>query len=115
MNLSAFGVESDDYPSITATLDFEQHTGHCVRTYYNPAYPNSSYELTANELSQIQQLLQRADLKKLKPSYTTTRTDQPSSITVIQTRTHTFTIKDYGLDGDYPLSELYDLVYKLEY
>jgi hypothetical protein len=115
MRLSAFGVESDTYPSIAATLNFKHHTSRCERSYYNPAYPSSTYQLSTEEMRKVQQLLQQANLAKLKPNYSTTRTDQPTSTIVICTTSQTFTIKDYGLEGDAPLSEIYHLVYKLEH
>jgi hypothetical protein len=115
MNLSAMGVESDTYPSIAATLDFKQHTNHCERSYFDPAYPSSTYHLSAAELDSVRLLLQQADLAKLKGSYSINRTDQPTSTIVIRTASRTFTIKDYGLEGAVPLPQLYRLVYKLEY
>jgi len=116
MHLSAMGVESDTYPSITATLDFAQHTSHCERSYFDPAYPGSTYHLSAGGLDSVQRLLQHADLAKLKDRYSVgNRTDQPTSTTVIRTASRTFTINDYGLEGAAPLPTLYRLVYKLEY
>ena len=116
MNLSAFGVESDTYPSIAATLNFEQHASYCKRSYYNPAYPTSTYHLSAEEMSQVKSLLQQANLAKLKPYYSiSTRSDQPTSTILIRTSSQLFTIKDYGLEGEAPLPEIYRIVYKLEY
>ncbi|RZJ93161.1 MAG: hypothetical protein EOO60_05625 [Hymenobacter sp.] len=116
MHLSAVGVESDTYPSITATLDFAQHTSRCERSYFDPAYPGSTYHLSTGELDSIQRLLQHADLEGLKHQYSVSnRTDQPTSTTVIRTASRTFTIEDYGLEGEAPLPKLYRLVYKLEY
>jgi hypothetical protein len=116
MHLSAVGVESDTYPSITATLNFAQHTSHCERSYFDPVYPGSTYHLSAGELDSVQRLLQHTDLKELKHRYSVNnRTDQPTSTTVICTTSRTFTVEDYGLEGAAPLPKLYRLVYKLEY
>ena len=117
MNLSAIGVESDTYPSIAVTLDFERHTSRCERSYFDPAYPGSTYHLSSEELDSVQLILQQADLKKLKaPQYGVgSRSDQPTSTTVIRTASRTFAIEDYGLEGTAPLPKLYQLVYKLEY
>lgn len=115
MHLSAMGVESDTYPSIRATLDFAHHTSHCERSYFDPAYPGSTYHLSAGALDSAQRLLQNANLEGLKDRYTVSRTDQPTSTTVIHTASRTFTVKDYGLEGAAPLPKLYRLVYKLEY
>ena len=48
----------------------------------------------------------------LKKEYKVTMPDQPSSTTVIYTTKQKFVIKDYGLEGEYPLQELYKIVYK---
>jgi hypothetical protein len=115
MHLDAVGVESDTYPSIAATLDFEHHTSQCKRLYFNPAYPSSTYYLSAAELDSVHLVLQQADLEKLQATYSLSRTDQPTSTLVIRTVRRTFTIQDYGLEGAAPLPQLYQLVYKLEY
>lgn len=116
MHLSAVGVESDTYPSITATLDFTQHTSCCERSYFDPAYSGSTYHLSAGELDSVQRLLRHADLEGLKHRYfVSNRTDQPTSTTVIRTASRTFTIEDYGLEGAAPLPKLYQLVYQLAY
>lgn len=115
MHLSAFGVESDTYPSITATLDFSRHTSHCERSYFDPAYPGSTYQLSAEELARVQQVLQQTDLAKLKTNYSVGRQfDLPTSTIEIRTVHRTFVIKDYGLKGADPLPKLYRLVYKFE-
>ena len=112
MNLSAFGVEADDFPSINVMIDFAKDTSICVKSYYNPAYKGSTYSLTKNEMKSILELLKIADIEKLKKEYRVGKTDQPSSKTLIYTTKKTFIIEDYGLKGDYPLQELYKIVYK---
>ncbi len=112
MNLSAFGVESDDFPSIDAMIDFSKDTSICVKSFYNPANKGSTYSLTKNEMNSILKLMKIADLEKLKKEYKVGKTDQPSSKTKIYTTKKTFVIDDYGLEGDYPLQELYKIVYK---
>lgn len=112
MSLSAFGVESDSFPSIDVFIDFEKDSTNCVKTFYNPAYKGSTYTLTKSEMESIIELLKNSDLEKLKKSYTTNITDQPSSKTVIQTNKAKYTINDYGLKGGYPLQELYKIIYK---
>jgi len=113
MNLSAFGVESDDFPSIDALIDFSNDSSICKKSYYNPAFNPSTYKLSKTELKNVLQLLQASDLDKLKTDYKVARTDQPTSTTKIYTTQKTYVIKDYGLEGDYPLKELYKIVYKL--
>ena len=113
MNLSAFGVESDDFPSIYAYIDFVHDSSHCVKSYYNPKHKDSVYHLSRNEIENALNLLRNSDLRKLKDDYKINRTDQPTSTIVIYTDKQKFIIKDYGLAGDYPLQDLYKIVYKL--
>ena len=112
MSLSAFGVESDDFPSIDAVIDFSKDTSVCLKSYYNPTYKASTYSLSKTEMTDILNLLKISDLQKLKTEYKVSRTDQPSSKTVIYTTKTKYTISDYGLEGEYPLKELYKIVYK---
>lgn len=112
MNLSAFGVESDNFPTIAAYIDFVEDSSNCEKTYYNPAFKPSVYKLSGAELKQVLRLLNRADLSKLKKEYSVSKTDQPTSTTTIYVGQEAITIKDYGLEGDYPLKELYKIVYK---
>jgi hypothetical protein len=112
MNLSAFGVESDDFPSIDAVIDFSKDTSVCVKSYYNPANKGSTYSLTKTEMKGILDLLEISDVQKLKPEYKVSRTNQPNSTTTIYTSKTKYVIKDYGLKGEYPLKELYKIVYK---
>ena len=112
MNLSAFGVESDNFPSIAAYIDFKGDSGTCTRSYYDPSLKASVYYLSKNEIESVLGLLKNSDLKKLKDEYKIEKTDQPTSTTIIYTTKEKFTIKDYGLKGEYPLTELYRIVYK---
>jgi hypothetical protein len=50
MNLSAFGVESDGFPSIKATLDFEKQYGICKVSYDDPKFKDTTYSFTHVEL-----------------------------------------------------------------
>lgn len=111
MDLSAFGVESDDFPSIKAVIDFAHDTSRCYKSFYNPVYKGSTYSLTKSEMMSIKKLLKISDLENLKPEYKVSRTDQPTSITKILTTKKTFVFTDYGLEGASPLKELYRLVY----
>ena len=112
MNLSAFGVESDDFPSIEAVIDFSTDTSVCMKSFYNPANKGSTYSLTKSEMNSILKLLKIDDLEKLKKEYTVNKSDQPRSTTKIYTTKKTFVVDDYGLEGDYPLQDLYKIVYK---
>jgi hypothetical protein len=113
MHLSAYGVESDNFPSIEAFVDFTKGSSNCVKSYYNPAFKGSSYKLSNDEINKVLLLLQSSDLYKLKKEYKVNKTDQPTSTLTIYTNQQIFTIKDYGLEGDYPLQNLYKTIYKL--
>jgi|HubBroStandDraft_2_1064218.scaffolds.fasta_scaffold694478_1 hypothetical protein len=113
MHLSAYGVESDDFPFIDADIDFTTDSAWCRKSYYNPKYKDSIYTLDKHEIRNVLRILQNANLEKLKKEYKVLRTDQPTSTIIIFTQKQKFEIKDYGLEGDYPLQELYKIVYKL--
>ncbi len=113
MNLSAFGVEADNFPSIEVSIDFVSCSSKCTKSYYNPAFKPISYKLTVEEMRRISQLLNNFDLTKLKADYTVSKTDQPTSITIIYVGVRKFVIKDYGLVAPNPLEELYKITYKL--
>jgi len=114
MNLSAFGVESDDYPSIKVFIDLKTDSSNCQRTYYDPKHKDSTYTLNKNEIMAIKALLQNSDLGQLKSKYSVDKSDQPRSTTKIYADKKNFEIDDYGLVGDYPLQQLYKIVYKLD-
>lgn len=113
MFLSAFGVESDGFPSIDATIDFKHNSSVCKVYYDNPKFKNSTYSMTLQEIKEILSLFQNVRLDTLKKEYTHGPTDQPTSTTTIYTSTGNFIISDYGLQAEYPLNELYKIVYKL--
>ena len=113
MHLSAFGVESDDIPSIAASIDFVHNSSECTKTYYNPAFKGSTYHLSSAEISQVLTLLQKADLENLKKRYRVSKTDQHASTITVYTDSKIYSIEDYGLTGAYTLQKLYSLVYKL--
>lgn len=113
MNLSAMGVESDDFPSINVIIDFKENTSRCVKSFYNPAYEGSVYSLTDSEMEAVKTLLELADLEALKEEYTTDYSDQPTSTIKISTIDKTYVTRDYGLKGDETLTKLYKLVYRI--
>jgi hypothetical protein len=112
MHLSAFGVESDNFPSIDVFIDFSADSSYCKKWYYNPKYKDSVYSLSKAEMLIIASLIEKSDLSKLKKEYRVGETDQPSSKTTIHLSNNTLHFNDYGLKADYPLSELYKIVYK---
>jgi len=113
MYLSAYGVESDDFPSIDVYIDFANHSSNCKKWYFDPARKGSNYTLSNQEMKKIPSILKVSDLEKLKKEYTNRKSDQPTSTITIYTEHGNFVIKDYGLVGDHPLPELYSIVYKL--
>ena len=112
MNLSAMGVESDGFPYIQATIDFKRNSSICKVSYDNPKFKDSTYSLTVTEMKEILNILQKTDLAHIKKEYKTGPTDQPTSTITIYKNSHVITIKDYGLIGDFPLQDIYKLVYK---
>jgi hypothetical protein len=113
MSLSAFGVESDGAPYIRAIIDFENDSSFCERGYDNPVYKDSSWSLTKEERMTVLQLLLNADIKTLPKQYKVSMTDQPTSTMSIYKDKDTIRISDYGLIAEYPLNEVYKIVYKL--
>ena len=113
MHLSAFGVESDDYPSIDIYVDFLKDSSNCHKWYYNPKYKDSTYHLTSIEMQKVLSLLENLELDKLTTDYKSVMSDQPTSSTEIYLKQQKFKITDYGLQGEEPLKSLYLLVYKL--
>src|ERR1044072_6598902 len=97
MHLSAFGVESDNFPSIDVFIDFSIDSSHCKKWYYNPKYKDSVYSLSKAEMLIIASLIEKSDLSKLKKEYTVGQTDQPSSKTTIYFNNNTLQFNDYGL------------------
>jgi hypothetical protein len=112
MKLSAFGVESDDFPSIDAVIDAVRGTSSCRKWFYNPAYKDSVYSLAPSEIKKIQDILKNTNWEKMQKAYKTDKTDQPSSQIIIYTISNKYIISDYGLEGDAPLQDLYKIVYK---
>ncbi len=112
MDLNSFGVESDNYPSIHVLIDLAADSSRCKKAYDNPKYKDSAYTLSMTELQQISLLLKHADLEKLKNNYSDNRSDQPTSTVTFYTSSGEITVKDYGLNGEYPLQELYKIAYK---
>lgn len=112
MNLSAFGVESDDFPSIDVVIYFSNDSSRCVKSFYNPAYEGSVYSLTKGDIRSVRQLLRISDLERLRNEYSVSKSDQPRATTKIYTTKRVFVIDDYGMEGEYPLKELYRIVYK---
>lgn len=113
MNLSAFGVESDDFPYIRAIINFKTDSSLCERWYDNPIYKDSSYSFTKAEKTTILNLLLNTDIKDMQKEYKAAMTDQPTSTITIYTNHDTIQFKDYGLIGQSPLEDIYKLVYKL--
>ena len=80
---------------------------------FNPASKGSTYALSKAEMKSIMNLLKISDLQKLKSEYKVAKTDQPSSRIIIYTTKTKYVISDYGLEGGFPLQELYKIVYRL--
>jgi hypothetical protein len=112
MKLSAFGVESDDVPNIDVYIDFVKDSSFCEKSYYNPSKKGSVYTLSQKEKERILQLLSMTAIETLTKTYTVPMTDQARSTMTIYTSKGVYEVDDYGLQGERPLQELYDIVYK---
>lgn len=112
MHLSAFGVESDDFPNIDAVIDLQTDSGYCHKWYYHPKHKDSTWQLTSTEIKKIATLFENTDLSQLKTDYKTLQTDQPTSTTLLSTKLRIIAINDYGLLAEEPIKSLYKLVYK---
>jgi hypothetical protein len=64
-------------------------------------------------MTELRKMIRISDLQKLKPEYKVMMTDQPESTTTFYTKKAKFKVIDYGLEGDFPLHRLYQIVYKL--
>ena len=114
MHLSAFGVESDSFPSISVYIDFVKDSNICEKSYYDPKIKSSVYKLSNGDVAKFFKLLNETDWNTFKTEYSVSLSDQPTSTIKIYTTNNSFSIKDYGLKADYPLTELYKIVYKLK-
>jgi hypothetical protein len=112
MHLSAFGVESDNFPNIDALIDLSADSSYCKKWFYDPAHKTSVYRLTKKEMREVLQLVNSSAIHTLKKEYTIPSTDQPTSTMTVYSTTDTLQCKDYGLEGPSPLKELYKIVYK---
>ncbi len=112
--LSAFGVESDEFPTIDAKIDFLKIKSQCQATYDEPNKKPKSYTLSSKEIDTLSHLINSVDWKQFKKAFAVGITDQPTSTLTIKIKNDIFEIKDYGLQGDAPLPELYRIVYKLD-
>lgn len=113
LRLSAFGVESDGFPSINAIVDLQSDTSYCIVSYYDPKFRDTTYRLTKATMDSIRYFVAHGDINMLKRKYTVSMTDQPTSTTIFYFSDKEIAISDYGLEGPFPLKELYGLVYKL--
>lgn len=113
MKQSGFGVEPPGAcPNIDVTIDFIQSTSSCVVSYFYPVKKTSTYSLSKKEMADVLKLMNVSDLEKLKESYETPIMDLPSASTKIYTAKKTYSIYDYGMEGDPLLQQLYKIVYR---
>lgn len=114
MDLSSFGVESDYFPTIHASINLTTGESICKKMYYSPKHRDSTYSLSSAEIKLIRKLVEYPNLNTLKNNYSVEIPDQGTSPIkfYISRNTKSFMIKDYGLTGPYPLQELYKIVYK---
>lgn len=115
MKLSAIGVESGGFPNIDAVIDLGSDTSYCKVSYYDPGFRDTSYRLTKSDMDSVRNLVAHYDIRTLKNEYRVSGTDQPTSTTIFYLKEGSIRVLDYGvIDGDFPLKELYRMVYKLD-
>jgi hypothetical protein len=110
--LSAFGVENDSFPSINGKINFRKRTNYFEKSYYNPAIKGSNYRLLTKAMDRVLTLILDSSFRNLKREYKVYATDQPTSTLTIYTNKGTIVIVDYGLEGEYPLKEIYRIIYR---
>ncbi len=112
MRLSAVGEEPAGFPGIDAMIDLKNDTSLCEVSYFDPRLRDTTYRLTKADMDSIRYFVSQLDTGKIKREYTVSMSDQPISTTVFYCTGEPITITDYGMKGDFPLNELYRLVYK---
>lgn len=115
MRLSAFGVESDGFPSINAKMDLKNDTSYCEVSYYDPKFSGVIYRLSKADLDSVRYLVTHTDLRSLKKEYRGSAPDQPASTTIFYIGDDSIKVLDYDrTERVLLLDELYRLVYKLD-
>jgi hypothetical protein len=112
VELSAYGVESENYPSIKVVVDFLMDTSLCIKSYYNPSINGSFYRLSRADIRTIKRLLEDPEFKDLKHNYANKKTDQPVATTTVYKGQDKFVISDYGLEGTNLLKDLYGVIFR---
>ena len=112
MYLNPNGISSENFPAIDAKIDFVKKKSQCLRKYPSPRMRDAYYALTEKELDQLFSTLSQSDLAHLPKTNYSTKKALPKSTAIIYTKETKYIIEDYGLNGQYPLSEMYKLVYK---
>jgi len=101
------------FGGIDGTIDFLRDTSYFVITDFTSKKPISSYKLSKLEIDTIQALVRLINFPWKPKSERFTVTDQSTSNTMFCRGTDTFSISDYGLNGDQPLQDIYKIVYKI--
>ncbi len=118
MRLDAPGIQGFDSGYYRIHINFDNNMGGCCKTSVNPDLGTSGFMIeeviNKEQIKTILQVLEKADLKKLRHNYDNGKTNQPLSVTIINTNQGNFKITDRGLIGDAPLRKLYYMVYKHE-
>lgn len=112
MYLNPNGIKSESFPAIDAKIDFVEMKSRCLRKYPSPRMRDSYYFLSEKEIDELLLTLNQSDLSHLQKTYSVTNETLPKSICIIYTKENKYIIEDYGLNGEYPLSEMYRVVYK---
>lgn len=110
--LNAVGVESGGFPSIQATVDAVQKKSDCSVTYFEPWIKPYHFQLNDKEMDTLLLLMNKLERKDV--THKVLVVDQPTSIITVHTSSGDFEINDYGMAGEYPLNDIYRIVYRLD-
>jgi len=117
MRLDAPGIQGFDSGYYRVHINFDNNMGGCCKTSVNPDLITGMHVMfeeviNKEQIKTILQVLEKADLKKLRHNYDNDKMNQPLSVTIINTDQGNFKITDRGLIGEEPLRKLYHMVYR---
>ncbi|MBK9579491.1 MAG: hypothetical protein IPO40_20670 [Fibrobacteres bacterium] len=111
-HLSAFAMESDDFPNISGDVDFVSNVNSFEKSFYDPKRKGSKYSLSQNELKELYAAVKKLKVTSHSMKYKCEATDAPSSNLLIRTQNSTYEIDDYCLQGSETLKTIYGIVYR---
>lgn len=110
ISISAFGVESDYFPSVFCSINYEKNESVFTESYYNPALKGKKTTMTISEMNVIKKIISYCDLNSLNVWDKTTISDQATGIIKVNYNDTFFQVEDYGLDGSLTAQTLFILL-----